>query len=119
MLPDQVPGSGEGAWLPFFGRPAYTMTLAARLSEVAGVTTLFAWAERLPGGAGFHLHLRPALTPWQATPKPAPPRSTARWKPRSAKTRPSTCGATTATSARRGAAAPARQAPRPTRPDTP
>jgi KDO2-lipid IV(A) lauroyltransferase len=50
MLPDQVPGSGEGAWLPFFGRPAYTMTLAARLSEVAGVTTIFAWAERLPGG---------------------------------------------------------------------
>ncbi len=63
MLPDQVPGSGEGAWLPFFGRPAYTMTLAARLSEVAGVTTIFAWAERLPGGRGFHLHLRPALHP--------------------------------------------------------
>jgi len=58
MLPDQVPGGGEGAWLPFFGRPAYTMTLAARLSEVAGVSTLFAWAERLPGGKGFHLHLR-------------------------------------------------------------
>jgi lauroyl/myristoyl acyltransferase len=103
MLPDQVPGSGEGAWLPFFGRPAYTMTLAARLSEVAGVTTLFAWAERLPGGAGFHLHLRPALTPLAGDTEPAPPRSTARWKPRSAKTRPSTCGATTATSARRGA----------------
>ena len=63
MLPDQVPGAGEGAWLPFFGRPAYTMTLAARLSEVAGVTTIFAWAERLPGGQGFHLHLRPPLQP--------------------------------------------------------
>ncbi|MER2554714.1 MAG: lysophospholipid acyltransferase family protein [Thauera sp.] len=63
MLPDQVPGGGEGAWLPFFGRPAYTMTLAARLSEVSGVSTLFAWAERLPAGKGFHLHLRPALTP--------------------------------------------------------
>lgn len=63
MLPDQVPGGGEGAWLPFFGRPAYTMTLAARLSEVAGVTTIFAWAERLPGGRGFHLHLRPSLHP--------------------------------------------------------
>ena len=63
MLPDQVPGAGEGAWLPFFGRAAYTMTLAARLSEVAGVTTIFAWAERLPGGRGFHLHLRPALHP--------------------------------------------------------
>lgn len=63
MLPDQVPGAGEGAWLPFFGRAAYTMTLAARLSEVAGVSTIFAWAERLPGGEGFHLHLRPPLVP--------------------------------------------------------
>ncbi len=63
MLPDQVPGAGEGAWLPFFGRPAYTMTLAARLSEVPGVSTIFAWAERLPDGQGFHLHLRPPLTP--------------------------------------------------------
>lgn len=63
MLPDQVPGAGEGAWLPFFGRPAYTMTLAARLSEVAGVSTIFAWAERLPGGEGFHLRLRPPLVP--------------------------------------------------------
>jgi len=63
MLPDQVPGAGEGAWLPFFGRQAYTMTLAARLSEVAGVTTIFAWAERLPGGRGFHLHVRPPLIP--------------------------------------------------------
>ena len=63
MLPDQVPGAGEGQWVPFFGRPAYTMTLAARLSEVAGVSTLFAWAERLPGGRGFHLHLRPAQIP--------------------------------------------------------
>ncbi len=63
MLPDQVPGGGEGAWLPFFGRAAYTMTLAARLSEVGGVTTIFAWAERLPAGRGFHLHLRPALHP--------------------------------------------------------
>lgn len=63
MLPDQVPGAGEGAWLPFFGRPAYTMTLAARMSEVAGVSTIFAWAERLPGGEGFHLRLRPPLVP--------------------------------------------------------
>jgi KDO2-lipid IV(A) lauroyltransferase len=33
MLPDQVPGTGEGVWADFFGRPAYTMTLAARLTE--------------------------------------------------------------------------------------
>ena len=58
MLPDQVPGNGEGAWLPFFGRLAYTMTLAARLAET-GATVLLAYAERLPYGAGYHLKLFP------------------------------------------------------------
>ncbi|MCX8016579.1 MAG: lysophospholipid acyltransferase family protein [Rhodocyclaceae bacterium] len=56
MLPDQAPGAGEGEWAPFFGRPAYTMTLAARLAG-SGATVLFAFAERLPYGAGFHLRL--------------------------------------------------------------
>lgn len=55
MLPDQAPKVGEGAWLDFFGRPAYTMTLAARLSET-GATVLMAWGERLPGGRGYRLH---------------------------------------------------------------
>ena len=41
MLPDQAPKEGEGAWVKFFGRYAYTMTLAARLSET-GATTLMA-----------------------------------------------------------------------------
>lgn len=58
LLPDQAPKVGEGAWLDFFGRPAYTMTLAARLTET-GATTLMAWGERLPGGAGYRLHFSP------------------------------------------------------------
>jgi KDO2-lipid IV(A) lauroyltransferase len=58
MLPDQVPGTGEGQWADFFGRPAYTMTLGARLSETARTTVLLAFAERLPGGAGYHLRFR-------------------------------------------------------------
>ncbi len=58
MLPDQAPKVGEGAWLDFFGRPAYTMTLAARLSET-GATVLMAWGERLPGGRGYRLHFHP------------------------------------------------------------
>ena len=62
MLPDQVPGKGEGVWVPFFGRPAYTMTLAARLAET-GATVLLAYAERLPYGAGYHLRLFPLSTP--------------------------------------------------------
>jgi len=62
MLPDQVPGNGEGVWLPFFGRPAYTMTLAARLAET-GATVLLAYAERLHYGAGYHLKLFPLSAP--------------------------------------------------------
>lgn len=58
MLPDQAPREGEGLWAPFFGKPAYTMTLAARLSETQAVT-LCAWAERLPDGTGYHLRFSP------------------------------------------------------------
>ena len=61
MLPDQVPGNGEGVWALFFGRPAYSMTLAARLAE-SGATVLLAYAERLVYGAGYHLKLRPLST---------------------------------------------------------
>jgi len=59
ILPDQVPGEGEGAWVPFFGRPAYTMTLAARLAERNDSACLLLTAERLAGGAGFAVRVRP------------------------------------------------------------
>ncbi|HTY04531.1 MAG TPA: lysophospholipid acyltransferase family protein [Rhodocyclaceae bacterium] len=62
MLPDQVPGSGEGIWIPFFGKPAYTMTLAARLAE-GGATVLMTYCERLHYGAGYHLHFVPLSQP--------------------------------------------------------
>ncbi|HQR04807.1 MAG: lysophospholipid acyltransferase family protein [Proteobacteria bacterium] len=62
MLPDQVPGQGEGVWVPFFDRPAYTMTLAARLADT-GATPLLAYAERLSAGAGYHLQLFPLPEP--------------------------------------------------------
>ncbi|MDR2625042.1 MAG: lysophospholipid acyltransferase family protein [Zoogloeaceae bacterium] len=58
ILPDQAPKKGEGVWLDFFGRPAYTMTLAARLSET-GATVLMAWGERLPRGRGYQVHYSP------------------------------------------------------------
>ena len=53
LLPDQVPPEGLGVWAPFFGQPAYTMTLAARLVQQTGATLLLAWGERLPQGAGY------------------------------------------------------------------
>lgn len=59
VLPDQVPSEGEGEWVEFFGRPAYTMTLAGRLARRAGSVTLLAFGERLPRGEGYVVHLRP------------------------------------------------------------
>lgn len=62
LLPDQVPPEGMGVWAPFFGRPAYTMTLAARLVQQTGAGLLLIWAERLPRGAGYVLRVSaPAL----------------------------------------------------------
>jgi len=57
ILPDQVPSRGEGEWAEFFGRPAYTMALAGRLSGATGATVLLAFCERLPRAAGYRIHL--------------------------------------------------------------
>ena len=57
LLPDQVPPDAMGVWAPFFGKPAYTMTLAARLAQQTGAVLLLAWGERLPKGQGYVVHL--------------------------------------------------------------
>jgi Kdo2-lipid IVA lauroyltransferase/acyltransferase len=59
ILPDQVPPLGLGAWAAFFGQPAYSMTLPARLASQTGATVLLAWGERLARGAGYCIHIRP------------------------------------------------------------
>jgi KDO2-lipid IV(A) lauroyltransferase len=59
LLPDQVPPEGLGVWAPFFGKPAYTMTLSARLALQTGATVLVAWGERLPWGRGYVVHVLP------------------------------------------------------------
>ncbi|WP_374660192.1 lysophospholipid acyltransferase family protein [Inhella sp.] len=65
LLPDQVPPEGQGVWAPFFGQPAFTMTLAARLVQQTGCAVLTLWCERLPLGQGFVVHVRdfPPLAP--------------------------------------------------------
>jgi KDO2-lipid IV(A) lauroyltransferase len=57
LLPDQAPGTGEGVWADFFGRPAYTMTLVMRLQRATGAAVFMGYAERLPAGRGFHLYV--------------------------------------------------------------
>jgi KDO2-lipid IV(A) lauroyltransferase len=59
LLPDQVPPQGLGVWAPFFGRPAYTMTLSARLAQQSGAVVMVAWGERLAWGRGYKVHVKP------------------------------------------------------------
>ncbi|MEW6118700.1 MAG: lysophospholipid acyltransferase family protein [Pseudomonadota bacterium] len=59
ILPDQVASSGDGVWAPYFGRPAYTPTLAINLQRKTGAAVFFVAAERLSWGRGFHLHVIP------------------------------------------------------------
>jgi Kdo2-lipid IVA lauroyltransferase/acyltransferase len=55
LLPDQVPPEGMGEWAPFFGRPAYTMTMAAKLVAQTGCAVVMLRGERL--GLGQRLRL--------------------------------------------------------------
>ena len=57
ILPDQIPAAGEGEWADFFGKPAYTMTLAGKLAEKTGATVIMAFGERLADGQGYSIHL--------------------------------------------------------------
>jgi len=59
ILPDQAPFEGEGEWAPFFGRPAYTMTLASKLAKKTGAQVFMAFGERLNFGRGYNIHIRP------------------------------------------------------------
>jgi KDO2-lipid IV(A) lauroyltransferase len=59
LLPDQVPPEGMGVWAPFFGRPAYTMTLAARLVQQTGAAVAVLCCERLAHGAGYVVRALP------------------------------------------------------------
>jgi KDO2-lipid IV(A) lauroyltransferase len=55
LLPDQVPQQGEGVWADFYGKPAYTMTLPAKMQQMTGAQILLSYAERLPNGKGYSI----------------------------------------------------------------
>ena len=62
ILPDQLPRQGDGAFAPFFGVQAETMTLFGRLAARSGAQVLLCWCERLPGSSPpkFALHVQAA-----------------------------------------------------------
>lgn len=50
ILPDQVPDKGAGQVAPFFGHPAYTMTLVHKLIQRTQCDVLMIFAKRSPEG---------------------------------------------------------------------
>jgi KDO2-lipid IV(A) lauroyltransferase len=70
LLTDQVPPQGLGLWVPFFGKPAYTMTLAARLALQNGATMLPVRTLRLPKGRGYSMEILPPLDGLDRAPAP-------------------------------------------------
>ena len=62
LLPDQVPDpgkGGEGVWAPFFGRPAYTMTLVQKLAKTTGALVVLVGCVRLRDAAGYRIVFTP------------------------------------------------------------
>jgi KDO2-lipid IV(A) lauroyltransferase len=56
VLPDQDPGRGSGVFLPWFGVPANTTTLVAKLLHKSEASLIIVWCERLGPGAGFRMN---------------------------------------------------------------
>jgi KDO2-lipid IV(A) lauroyltransferase len=59
LLPDQEPRAGDGRFAPFFGVPALTGVLAARLLQRTGARAVFAVCVREDGGR-YRQHILPA-----------------------------------------------------------
>ena len=58
--PDQDQGIKDGAFIPFFGVPAATMTSVPRIAQMAGAKVVPSITRMLPGGEGYVLTFYPA-----------------------------------------------------------
>lgn len=58
--PDQDQGIKDGAFIPFFGVPAATMTSLPRIAQMTGAKVVPSITRVLPGGAGYVLTFYPA-----------------------------------------------------------
>jgi KDO2-lipid IV(A) lauroyltransferase len=71
ILPDQCPPAGEGAWAPFFNKPAYTMTLVQRLQAQTGASIVLVVAQREAARGHYHIDVQPLTEPLPADPQAA------------------------------------------------
>lgn len=58
--PDQDQGVKDGAFIPFFGVPAATMTSLPRIAQMTGAKVVPSITRVLPGGSGYVLTFYPA-----------------------------------------------------------
>ena len=58
--PDQDQGIKDGAFIPFFGVPAATMTSVPRIAQMSGAKVVPCITRLLPGGEGYVLTFYPA-----------------------------------------------------------
>ncbi len=58
--PDQDQGIKDGAFIPFFGVPAATMTSVPRIAKMTGAKVVPSITRVLPGGGGYVLTFYPA-----------------------------------------------------------
>jgi KDO2-lipid IV(A) lauroyltransferase len=58
--PDQDQGVRDGAFIPFFGVPAATMTSVPRIAQMTGAKVVPSITRLLPGGEGYVLTFYPA-----------------------------------------------------------
>jgi len=58
--PDQDQGVKDGAFIPFFGVPAATMTSVPRIAQMASAKVVPSITRLLPGAAGYELTFYPA-----------------------------------------------------------
>lgn len=58
--PDQDQGVKDGAFIPFFGVPAATMTSVPRIAQITGAKVVPSITRVLPGGEGYVLTFYPA-----------------------------------------------------------
>ena len=68
FLPDQVPAEGDGVYAPFFGQPAYTITLVQRMQSIRQTPIFTVGLERLNNAKGYRLHVIPMTAPLSEDP---------------------------------------------------
>jgi Kdo2-lipid IVA lauroyltransferase/acyltransferase len=69
ILPDQVPGNGEGVWAPFFGKYAYTAVLPAKIAQKNNIPTIVFAAIRKPLGQGWTIIAERINEPFDTNPE--------------------------------------------------